>query len=61
MRKIKNGIFKAFSVTAYFAQLNLQWLLFTCLGLVIFGIGPATVVFVQIMDKDREPISASVS
>lgn len=54
MRKIKNGIFKAFSVTAYFAQLNLQWLLFTCLGLVIFGIGPATVVLIQFLHQYRE-------
>ena len=54
MKKIQNGLFKAFSVTAYFAQLNLQWLLFTLLGLIFFGIGPASSTLIQFLHRYRE-------
>src|SRR5699024_677414 len=54
MKKIQNGLFKAFSVTAYFAQLNLEWLLFSLFGLIFLGIGPASVTLIQFLHRYRE-------
>ena len=42
MKKLQNGIYSFFGIVSYMAQLNLQWLLFTLLGGILLGIGPAT-------------------
>lgn len=54
MKKIQTGLFRLFTVTAYFAKLNLLWLFFTLLGLGIFGFGPATAVTIKCLHDFRK-------
>lgn len=54
MKKIQNGIYSFFGIVSYMAQLNLQWLLFTLLGGIILGIGPATAVTLRFLHDYRE-------
>ena len=54
MKKIQTGLFRLFTVTAYFAKLNLLWLFFTLLGLGIFGFGPATAVTIKYLHDFRK-------
>ncbi|MBP1040195.1 DUF624 domain-containing protein [Vagococcus sp. BWB3-3] len=42
MTTIKNGMMSLFSTISSIVYLNLLWLCFTLLGLVVFGVGPAT-------------------
>jgi len=54
MKKLQNGIYSFFGIVSYMAQLNLQWLLFTLLGGVLLGIGPATAVTLRFLHDYRE-------
>lgn len=54
MKKLQNGIFNLFTIIAYMAQLNLQWVLFTVLGGGILGIGPTTAVTLRYLHEFRE-------
>ena len=52
--KNTNRTVSSFTVTAYFAKLNLLWLFFTLLGLGIFGFGPATAVTIKCLHDFRK-------
>lgn len=54
MVKIQHGMMRFFEISAYFAQLNLQWFFFTLLGGIIFGIGPATSTLILYLNDYRE-------
>lgn len=54
MKKFQNGFFSIVDIIAYSAQLNIQWVIFTLLGGVIFGIGPATATLIQFLNDYRE-------
>lgn len=54
MKKLQNGIYSFFGIVSYMTQLNLQWLLFTLLGGILLGIGPATAITVRFLHDYRE-------
>ncbi|MBL1230172.1 DUF624 domain-containing protein [Enterococcus sp. BWB1-3] len=54
MFKFTSSLMDIFSYTAYFVYLNLLWLLFSALGLGLFGIAPATASLITLTSELRE-------
>jgi len=54
MFKFASSLMDIFSYVAYFVYLNLLWILFSVLGLGLFGIAPATASLIALTSEFRE-------
>ncbi|WP_291290724.1 DUF624 domain-containing protein [Enterococcus sp.] len=53
MKHVQHSLMNFFTITAYMAKLNILWLIFTLLGGIVLGIGPATAVTVRFLYEFR--------